>query len=51
LYTVGPLNIAYRDGESAMVYVKFPTLEDGKSDQQRVELRRHFFIPILTRMD
>jgi hypothetical protein len=30
VYTIGPLNIAYRDGESASVYVKFPTVEDSK---------------------
>jgi hypothetical protein len=30
VYTVGPLNIAYRDGESSTVYVKFPTEEDSK---------------------
>jgi hypothetical protein len=30
VHILGPLNIAYRDGETATVYVKFPTEEDSK---------------------
>jgi hypothetical protein len=30
VFTVGPLNVAYRDGETATVYVRFPTEEDSK---------------------
>jgi hypothetical protein len=30
VFTVGPLNVAYRDGETATVYVKFSTEEGGK---------------------
>lgn len=30
VHAVGPLNIAYRDGESSTVYVKFSTPEDSE---------------------
>jgi len=28
VYTIGPLNIAYRDGDRSIVYVKFSSPED-----------------------
>lgn len=30
VYTIGPLNIAYRDGDRSIVYMKFPSPEDSK---------------------
>ncbi|KAF2824461.1 hypothetical protein CC86DRAFT_384088 [Ophiobolus disseminans] len=41
VFTVGPLNIAYRDGESSMVYVRFLTKEDNANINVEQQIRSY----------